>query len=75
MENFNIAEWKKNFLNENKEEKKETYTVYFTHGVDDNDDVEVEASSPKEAVALVKPGIIKKYKKARGFMGRIKHDL
>ena len=74
MENFDLNK-AKSFLLEETSEKPKMYTVYFTYGVDDNDDVDIEASSPKEAVSLVKSDILKKYKKARGFIGRIKQDL
>jgi hypothetical protein len=74
MESFDLNKAKNYLLEETSEEPK-MYTVYFTYGEDDNDDVDIEASSPKGAVALVKSDILKKYKKARGFIGRIKQDL
>lgn len=75
MENFNLKKAKEILLKEETPEKLKMYTVYFTYGEDDNDDVDIEASSAKEAVELAKPDILKKYKKARGFIGRIKQDL
>ena len=62
-------------VNDVKGDEEKIYTVYFTYGVDDNDDVDVKANTPKEAVSLTKPEIMKNYKNARGFIGRIKQDL
>ena len=69
---MNIA---KGGVNDVKKDEEKIYTVYFTYGVDDNDDVDVKANTPEEAVSLTKPEIMKNYKNARGFIGRIKQDL